>query len=390
MGRAVKNKLLNLAVSPGVQQAAALAVQNMLGGSATTTNTTTRKKAIGTTSLPKGRRIKHKPKKVRAVNSKLPKGLSKKLHSKITKSVNFTKNWGVYTSTSCAQLRQTTRDQRTLIFNDKNSIPFMFASPFELMHFASVLFNQKTDDDTWTITTGNFDDRIKINVTNYYVTFFFKSTSSHVVNIEMFECTARDDYLQTTVDAENFINNSYGNFQNTYTTPSTSGACAATDLNASPSEWLELYRQFYVKKRVFKLQPGDFTTATIKIMGNRTVDFSKCSENGTLLGIKKFLTKQVFFRVLNDPTVSTTSNATPTAGVNAGDVHHWPSNAIGGVALTYTKHFRMAALPNPQASNTAHAMANSIKRSNWLPTVSDALDQQVVYQNPISTATGGL
>lgn len=341
------------------------------------------------TSLPRGRRIKAPAKRLRAINSRLPKGLSKGFHRKVTKSINFTGNWGLYISTSSVQLRQTVRDFKETFTADENAIPMVFGSPFEIMHAASVLFNQKTDTPTWTTTTGNLDDRIKVNLTSYYVTYFFKSTSSHVVNIEMFECTAKEDIQSQSVTVVNYIQNSYGDFQSNYTTLSGAVAMTEKQLNSVPAEWVELHDNFVVKRRTFKIQPGDYASCTVKICGNKVLDFSKCSENGTLLHFHKGFTKQVWFRVINDPTVSTTSNTTPTAGANAGDVHHWPSNTIGGVACEFTKHIKMAAMPNPSASNANHAMANSIKRSNWLPLVSDALDQQVVINNPISTTNIG-
>lgn len=336
----------------------------------------------------RGTLVKRPAKRVKAINSNLPKGVGKKFLKKVQKSVNFTANWGLYISTSAQQLRQQTRDFRSLYYTDENGSVFLYASPYDLMHMASVLFNQKTDTSSWTTTTGNFDDRIKINVISYVVNFYFRSTSSHVVNIEVFECTARDDLTSTGIHAANYVANSYNDMQNNYArTGAVTAAAAATDLNATQQEWVELHNNFTVRRRVYKLQPGDYAKHTMKIMGNRVVDFSKCSENGTILWMAKGMSKQVFFRVLNDPTVSTTTNATPTAGADVGQIHHWPSNVIGGVAMTVTKHFKMAALPNPQASNANHAMANSIKRSQWLKTITDAKDQQVAYNNPVVGAT---
>lgn len=389
-GSASANYIKRIAIEQAKKVASRLVdkAKNFAGVGKYTATTTS--KYNRRTSLPRGRRIQKNPKKIKAINSKLPKGVSKKFHRKVTKSVNFTANWGLYIATNLVRLRQDVVDTKNMVYTDERTVSMIFASPFELLHAASVLFNQKTDTSAWTTTTGNLDDRIKLNIISYYVTWFFKSTSSHVVNIEMFECTPKDDIQSTAINAQNFVNNSYADMQSTWTLPTGSSVASAEDINSVPAEWVELHRAFNVKRTVYKLQPGDYTSCSTKIMGNRTVDLSKYSENGTVLFMGKYLSKQVFFRVLNDPTVSTTSAGTPTAGTDAGKIHFWPSNTIGGVACTFTKHIKMAALPNPTGSNTNNLMANSIKRSFWVSSIVDALDQQVVLQNPITSTNSGV
>lgn len=344
-----------------------------------------RRKVIGTRALPKGRHIRAKRRKLRPVNSRIPKGVTKKFIKKVEKATSYSKNYGYYTANHYRQLRQVNVDQYNIVVADEQNRDFIYGNPFDIMHMASVLFNQKTDTDNIKTTAGNFDDREKFNVVNYSVNFFFKSTSSHVVNVEIFECTAKDNVVGQ-FNVSSYVTNSYNTEFQTGNATFSSVAMGPTNINASPQEWVELHRNFTVKRKIIKLQPGDYSTHRIKICGQKQFDISKMQENGTMLWYARG-TKTVFFRVLNDPTVSTTSNATPSAGVDAGDIHHWPSNPIGGVACRITKVFQMSAPAMPQGSASNYAGLNSIKRADWVSTITDARDQQVLVQNPPNIAT---
>lgn len=362
-------------------------IANSLRNSDSYTKTITKKKTKTLSDKPdRGRRRKSKKRKLSAVGTKLPRGISKKFHNKVTKSVNFSKNWGRYAATEFAQLRQIYVDNRGTIFANPQGYRFRFGSPREIIHVASHLWLGKADTPNWNnVTTGNFANEQKFDVTFENVDFFFKSTSSHVVNIEMYECTSKKDLLLDYGPVDYILNSYLGDYDDLLTFVNDSGAtvtqsAAATDLNSSSKEWVELYNTYNVKVHRFKLQPGDHTSKSFQIMKNYTMDMSKCSENDLILRVKKGITKDFFFRILNDPTVSGTT----------GDIHHWPSNAQGGVAVAYTR--RIGMVPPGIADGTAAASTsqkNAFKRSVWRVATGTSVDQQVVVQNPITVTAAG-
>jgi len=359
---------------------------------ATTTGTATARKRAITKALPRGKLVPRKSKRLKVINSKLPKGVTKKFHKKVQKSVNFTKNWGKYTSNHYVQLRQTIVDAAATYFVDDRGYPFYYGGPHDILHMTSTLFNQKTDSDNILELTGNLDDRMKYNIKSYYVNMFFKSTSSHVVNIDIYECAVKKSFteINTTYGPLNYINNSYAeDYNDVFTNLSNPSGitCSLNNLNASPKEWVELHKHFNVKRHQIKLQPGDYHSKSFKICGDTVYDLSKMQENSALYWIcapGKFF----FFRVHNDPTCSTTTNENPLAGTNAGDVHHWPSNTIGGVACRIVKNMNMSAPPAPSGGINNFLAFNAVRRSEWQNTITDAADQQVVFQNPLTTTSG--
>jgi len=323
----------------------------------------------------KGLKRKGFDKKCKGIDKK-PK-INAKFRANVQKCLAYNDPWAKYVSTHNIQLRQVYKDGWHMVFKDERDRKLIENNAIQVLHHASVLFRAKADTDNYETYTGNFDDATKISQLSYRTDYFFKSTSNHVVNVEMYICTAKN----ATFDMpETLINQSYnGDFNDTLSYVGADQATfqqtlGATDLNASSNEWIELYKQYSVKCHKFKMQPGDYSTYSIVQKNNITHDLSGEGWEGNLYVVSKGC-KVVFFRIINDISVSVGELAR---------IHAYPSSSQGGIAVRFTR----TALYRPIASSDSTPLKNVIKRSQW--NWSDALgDQQVLFQNPITTATIG-
>lgn len=353
------------------------------------TKTKTKRKTARPTPKIAGRRRRNKIRRVKPIKSSNLK-VPKKFRKKVLGVLNETQNWGKYNGYEFAQLRQSILNQYNAVFATESGEDFSYGSAQEVLHLASVLFNGKTDGPNWNGTlAGNLDDRIHVTVESYNVDFFFKSTSSHVVNIEMYECTVKqtnaEDNAYTSAVAS--YNNSNYHIVNNYTNsydPSATASCNQLQLGSDATEWLQLHAEWTVRKRTFKLLPGDWTTCTMQVCRKKVYDFSKYSVDG-VLGERTKGTKQVFFRILNDPTISKGADPmNPLTSTGVGTVNHWPSNAAGGVALRVEKKVRIVPPKLDNAASTTFLDVNTINRGYF--SKSQGADQQVVFYNPIADA----
>lgn len=358
--------------------------------STTTQKNKKRKRPYLTRPMIKGTRRNNKKRRCSVIKSANLKGVSRKFKNKVQKVMDEQKNWAKYVSFDSLQLRQLIVDQWAYVVAAESGEGLTYGSPFEILKIASVLFNGATDSPRWSIdTANNFDDRVKIPVQSYDLHLFFKSTSGHVVNIELYECTSKDQDCQTGAHSlvTSSYNNSTFNVVNGNTTgigsgPFTVNALTREQLGSSAQEWLDLHQQYHVVKHTFKLQPGDYTSLTIPVMRNRTIDLSKFSSSGTPDVAGKG-TKSLFFRVINDISVSVGIDPeNPRISTGAGLVRAWPSNEIGGVACRITKTVRLTCPRMPDKNAIGNWLdVNVIKRSRW--SLVTGADQQVTYQNPL-------
>ncbi len=212
-----------------------------------------------------GRKRNAKTTKCKQIQAPSLKGIAPTLKRKVMKIMNSTENWGKYVGCYNLRLRQTVVDAWNIQTGYENSGTGMlaFGTPLEILHIASVLYNSKTDNPDYTILAGNLDDRISIQVQSWDLNFFFKSTSSHVVNIEMYECTGKAIQggglpVPTGLVSQSYSNSNY----NTVNNFSYGGSPAISNLDATQpgstaEEWTELYQTWNVVRHTLKLQPGD-------------------------------------------------------------------------------------------------------------------------------------
>lgn len=313
-----------------------------------------------------GRRRKSTRKKVKSF---VPKVKNTKFTKKVRKVIQSNLPFGDSTVIQYQQLRQVDIDRYRYYTTCERFFGFVCGNVNDLMNHTSMLWNGKTLQSDWNNTTGNFSNQTKLNIKSYYVDIFLKSTSSHVVNVEIYECTAKTNTGDTVLDSiADQPNNMIWrvNDGNSYTGVEANGL--------RMSNFTEMLQQWDVKVHRVKLSPGDHTTLTFKIMGNRTVDCSKYLDNGTAIyahrGVKDF-----FFKVINDPTVSAVT----------GNIHQWFSSSIGGVALKFTRHVRMQCPEVVAEANQKNAMVCY----NGISATATSQDQQVVVQNPLTTTSFG-
>jgi len=324
----------------------------------------------------KGLKRKGFDKKCKGIDKK-PK-INAKFRANVQKCLAYNDPWAKYVSTHNIQLRQTNKDAYASVFEDERGHPLNENNGVQVLHHVSTLFRGKADTDDYTTYTGNFTDQIKISQLSYRTDYFFKSTSNHVVNIEMYICTAKVANSET---PETLISQSYSGTYNDLLSFVGTGQAIFTqtmqvsDLGATSSEWVELYKYYDVKCHKFKLQPGDYSTYSIVQRKNKTLDLSSNEATGNLESISKGC-KVVFFRAINDISVSVGE---------AAKIHAYPSSSQGGVAVRFTRTAMYRPLP---MTDTTQTTTNVIRRSQW--EWADSLgDQQVLFQNPITTATIG-
>lgn len=315
-----------------------------------------------------GRRRSFKSRKVHTIDRK-PR-INKKFMRKVQKVINYNEPYGKLTFVVNRQMRQDEVDKYKYYQEDQDGFLFQFGTPLDILNKHSILFNGKVLSTNVGVLTGNLQEKNKFPIKSYNVYWTFKSTSSHVVRIEMYTCTSKmdqDDSAQAQVaESYNSITSVADNAQ---------GVTAPGLVIGSHSEdWIELHRTYNVQKRVIVLQPGDNTTAKTTVFGMKTYDMCKTLDNGALKAYPKGC-KSVFFRVLNDATVSAT----------VANIHNWNSNSIGGVAVTCTQVYKC----KPTADTTEANQKPTIKIYHANDQVGTSSDQQVAFQNPIAPIAAG-
>lgn len=359
---------------PALQTAAQLAAGVRWGRSMTETE---KKKKRRYKAYVHGYPKKFRDRNVRVFN-RYPKGVSKKMFTKVNKIINHSKLYGEYKYTSQVRLAMTGLDLINPQSTDEWSAPIQLGTFNEIIDAASVLFNGKTIGADWFVTTGNIDPSAPLYVEKTSIDFFFKSTSSHVVNIEVLECTPKgfSPLNALTLANESLQDGDY--FVRYGVAPGFIPTDTAV-MGMTPDHLGRLNENFWVKRHFIKLKPGDYGSLTVKGCKDKVYDGSKLIDpllTDTTTGFHKgYGMKSFIFRTFNDVTVSAVS----------GDCHNWPSNSQGGVACSYTKTFRIRFPNNLNAAGKKNAFKYGVFRKPILAST----DQQVAEENPITTTAFG-
>lgn len=317
---------------------------------------------------------KFKHRKLKVINS-WPKGLSRKFEKKVKKALAVNDTWGKYVYLSRFRLRQQTIDQHGIQSTDENGQLLEFGSPKQYMDAASILYNNKVPAPDWNVATNNISSIVKLELVNSHAEMFFKSSSGHVVHLEVFECSPRttnDDQNAITDAAQSY--NGLSSKQLFGPSPPVQTTMDIAFLGASPEDMLQLHLKWKVKIHKVKLLPGESTSLSFQGLKNYTYDVSKDLSTGNLPPFSsKTRHRQFFFRILNDISVSKDS----------GSVYHWPSNNSGGVACQFKRTYTMR--PPPAAINDA-TIGNIIVNGIWRVAPGASSDQQISYNNPVQNA----
>lgn len=342
---------------------AVAALQQAAGHSQTKTKTKKRVKAL--TDAPKGKRRRVKK---RTVKSFIPKVKKTKFSKAVKKVIDSTDAIGQSTVIVYAQLRQTSLDRYNYVTSDSNSFLFSAGNWLDILNHASMLFNSKGLTSDVSVEALNLDSHCNASVTSYTGNMFFKSTSNHVVNIDIFECTAKKDGNDGPY--EDWVD-SYGSVIERFLDGKSSGPYADI-YGVRPNIHPEMLKNWTIKVHSIKLQPGDHASKSFLICkGKDFVGAALKNENAHYTYTKG--SKAFFFRVINDPTVSATT----------GDIHQWPSTNQGGVALRFSRTLKM---PPPDVVPVANQKPSAVV-VNSTKVVGTSTDQQVVFQNPLAAAT---
>lgn len=313
----------------------------------------------------KGRGMKRK----KVAKSYIPNKKRTKFAKKVDKVLEGNVPIAIVSRTQYQQLRQTTLDRGGYQQVDKDGFFFQHGTASTTLHNASIAFGSKTPSNDVFNTTNNLDNDTKIHIVDEKASYFFKSTSNHVVNIEMYECRSKNNQDD---DAQNDAGQSFQDQRSSIATKAGTAVTVPTIFGCSSSMFIELHKHWSVKVHRFKLLPGESATKVLTVCTNKVFELVKMQNNGSLWRFPKG-SVNVFFRILNDPTVSGTS----------GDIHHWPSNTQGGVALRVHSRIRIRA---PETASPS-VRTPGVFIYDASPAVGEGLDQQVAYQNPITTAT---
>lgn len=325
--------------------------------------------------------VKFKHKKVKSILTKKVKGVSRKLTAKINKVIGHSANFGVHKYIGVCQYRQSANDTWGVYQLDAQNRYIALNDPLTVTDAASQLWGVKTITDNFASGTNNLSPQIPIQVLSSTLFFYFKSTSSHVVNIEVYECTCKKNTSVSPVDkaSENY-NQKYIRY---LTSTGTTSNLSVTSLGWAPHMAHNMLNFFRVKKHKVKLLPGASSQLAIKCKGRKFTfgtDDDDANVSTTTLNTYIKGTKVFFFRVINDATVS--------AGDNPGLVHHFSSNDRGGVAMTYTRTYRIAPIKGLGPGAAADQVNNKyIVVDTHSLTMGD--DQQVAYQNPTTNTPVG-
>jgi len=319
----------------------------------------------------RGMKVKSKKRKLRFFDKK-PK-VNKKFKKNFQKLSNSEKNCGKYTYISNVQLRQTTLDEQSIIFNDVHNLGIRMGGARDILDAASILFGSKTAGIDFDATVNNIENDQKIPLVKGTIDFFFKSTSGHVVNVELFECTYKKGTPQVAIPQ--FINDSIAS--GVYLARGLSALGVAENqtynmsyLGSKFEDLQDIWKYFTMKVHKFKLQPGDYATKHFNVFGSKTYNMNLNQTNNSTDAFSPGC-KVFFFRIINDVTVS--------GDATGNKIHAFPSNNKGGIACRYTKTYKILS-PTMNA-----ATVKKVVVGNWCHKT-ETTDQQVLYQNPSGSA----
>lgn len=356
------------------------AVRTQLRKTESYTKTKTKKKKSGqnahTRTLGHGKvgatKIKVKP-----IKGTKPKGVTKSFVKKVEAVTTFKKGYGILRKITQMRLRQTDLDEYGVFNTDEAGVGYDFFNIRQAFNAHDMLWNSKTRfgsalpyEDQWNTTTIDRD----IKVLAQSATFFFKSTSSHVVNIEMYVGYRKSESSgNSDKDLKDQMIDALDDFVNMSTNHSGDGSWNLDSLGMSASFLPNALNEWKVQKRVFKVPPGHTHTEHLKGPNRTYVGATHINDSvagTTSVNPGNFPRYQkgsvnVFFRVINDVTVS---------GGGGGQIHHWPSNTSGGVALSVSHDIKVVPLDDDSK--------NTICILNGRAIISTSTDQQVPVDNP--------
>lgn len=324
--------------------------------------------------------------------------VNRKFKAKVEKVISYGKPFGEYCYMSDARLHQDVKNEWNVVAADNNAKAFEQFSMAQVWDAASIMFNDKVVSNSWDndIAEGaNHNVRYKqaIHVINSYTLFEFKSTSSHVVNIEMYICTPRSNVvtdLPHSLAEDTNVSMNTGYFYLNAAEAVTAGTFNAIQNEGSASYmWSQMHKEFTVQKVQLKFNPGEQKKHFLQGPKNYTYDGTKgILYNGTTPGVMK-CQKYVWFRIINDPTVSgVSSGTTPTE-----TIARWPSNYQGGVAMRQKRIIRVRCPDTLDADafvDLAENRQNSYVIGQFCRIDALDVDQQVTVENPIAKATSDI
>lgn len=318
----------------------------------------------------RGIRVKARKRKLRYYDK--PPKVNKRFKRNYDKMKQAEKECGKYTYISAFQLRQTSLDSYNVQFQDINNVQLLMGNAGDIRDAASIIFGAKNPNPDPYSTTGNIDDDQKIDLVSGTLDMFLKSTSGHVVNIEIFECTFKKGCPQQSITVS--ATQSIASMNTKSRGFDVSGvpevvSYTLTRMGSKIEDLPDLWNYATIKVHTVKLQPGDHTVKRFKIFGRKTMDLQTHQTNNALNNYSAG-GKEFFFRTINDPTVS--------GNASQNKIHRFPSNNKGGVALEYRKTYKLLA---PGLTT----VEKSICLGNWLH-ITETTDQQVIYTNPTGSA----
>lgn len=330
-----------------------------------------------------GAKRKFVGRKTRPIENNL-KGVNKKFVAKVQKVINNNESWGEYMHIGNKQLRQIDRDEYQIESTDEFNTAFVLDSNYSIENAAAILWNSKDSVNNVEDRTLLLDKGTPIKVLHSQIEFFFKSTSSHVVNLELFECTSKTQDSNA-ADANAWAQTTFDDYEFTIRRDTAATSNLISRYGVEPRHFTSLHQRFNVKVHKVKLGPGEYSYLKIRGM-KKTYDRSQMQGAGADTNRFSRGSKSFFFRIINDVTCSTSINR----------IHAWPSNSRGGVAMRYQTTYRIAppkmtpignVTTLPPAFLPVTRVRNVVKIHQSYNSETDSNDQQVTYYNPPGTTT---
>jgi len=319
----------------------------------------------------RGIKVKGKKRTLRYFEKK-PK-VNKRFKKNFTKLSNAEKECGKYTYISNIQIRQDALNEHNVHHLDENGINIRMGGCRDILDAASIIFGTKSSKPDISTLTGNIEEDQKIHLVKGTIDFFMKSTSGHVVNIELFECTYKKGTPQNGISTTITQSISSANLEYRKLDGAglpTDGTYGFEKQGAKLEDLPDLWKYCTIKVYRFKLQPGDYAMKSFKVFGSKCFDASKHQTADVPDYIGQGC-KEFFFRVINDVTVS--------GNTSANKIHAFPSNNKGGVAVRYQKNYKLLC-PNLET-----VTQKKIAIGDWCHQT-ETTDQQVLYFNPSGSA----
>lgn len=244
-----------------------------------------------------------------------------------------------------------------------NSRDFALFSPKYVLDRVSVMFNGKTPNFNWSLTTGNIAGLPEVHVVNQYVMCNLYNNSQRDYTVQIYEITPKDKLADVIEDFSVEFNANIDDSNSPF---------KANDYAYSPESYETVRAKYTVKVTSINLPPQGRQEHSVQ--GKRGLyDFDKIGQIDQYPGYTKYIWYRIRHRFGGGLSAGLT---TPAANGHSGT---YPAGDLAGTGV-HVKHVHRSTIRAPEGY--------SFKSNQWkqLMGISGDFDEsQTFFQNPVAS-----